>query len=70
MFLKFSALGSVYRISSISRTRGEIDDKSYLLILILKPASKSLGMLPDFTKNSTLCLLKADLLKSQTKPIL
>lgn len=66
--LKLSALGSVLRMTSISLTNGEIDDKSYLLVRILNPSKSSLGILPDLTKNWTLCLSKTGLLKSQIKP--
>jgi hypothetical protein len=49
--LKLSALGSVLKMTSTSLTKGEIEAKSYLLVRILNPVKRSLGMLPDLTKN-------------------
>jgi hypothetical protein len=49
--LKLSKFGSLERIVSMSRTNDDIEDKSYLLVCILKLIKRSLGILPDLTKN-------------------
>ena len=62
-------VGSPYRIDYISRTSGDIGDRSKRRVRIEKPVKISRGILSDRTKNLTLFLLKTFLLKSQLIPI-